>query len=692
MRFKLRLSIFIQILITILMFPLIARAQIPIDCGQTLSTSISGAGERDTYTFTASANDGITIRARKTSGNFTPYLELYGPNGNLITSAANKINRILKGTGTYTVVVRDQNNTNTGDYVLFWQRVNNPCGAMATTCGQVVTGSIGTAVDPPPWRVFTFTAAANDAVSIRSVRTSGGSFTPLVELYNPTGSFVTGKYNNSLDRVLTTAGTYTILISDYNNSYAGDFLLVWQRVNNSCIASPVSCGQVLSNSIGGLGEMDVYTFTASTNDGVTIRTRKTTGTFSVFMELYGPTGTRITTSSSGKIDRVLTMAGIYKVIVRDSSYVNTGDYLLYWERISNPCNAFPIDCGQGVTGSIGTAVNPPPWRGYSFNVLANDSVTIRVTKTSGTFTPYFELYGPAGNLVGSSASRMDKTLTTVGTYTIILRDQNNLNGGGYVLTWLKVNNPCNGIPIGCGQILEGGMSVEGKIDAYILTAKGGDNIVLTLTKTSGGFDPFLELYTNSGTRIANKYTSSGTKVTITQTLSVEGMYTILVSDYGNNETGSYALSFQKNNNFCAEVNVTVPKGGEKIMVGSHFMIQWSCTSCQGIHSQEIRLSTDGGMSFPNVIATGLSGSARSFAWNVPIDIITNNGRIRVTVADASGMNTSDESDANFEIYQGVSRTYVYDELNRLIQVISEDGRKVTYVYDALGNRITVTNE
>jgi YD repeat-containing protein len=122
------------------------------------------------------------------------------------------------------------------------------------------------------------------------------------------------------------------------------------------------------------------------------------------------------------------------------------------------------------------------------------------------------------------------------------------------------------------------------------------------------------------------------------------------------------------------------------------MIQWSCADCQGIHSQEIRLSTDGGISFPNVIATGLSGSEQSFTWHVPTEIITNNGRIRVTASDASGMNTFDDSDANFEIYQGVSRTYVYDELNRLIQVIYEDGRKVIYTYDALGNRITVTNE
>jgi YD repeat-containing protein len=38
------------------------------------------------------------------------------------------------------------------------------------------------------------------------------------------------------------------------------------------------------------------------------------------------------------------------------------------------------------------------------------------------------------------------------------------------------------------------------------------------------------------------------------------------------------------------------------------------------------------------------------------------------------------------------RIYLYDELNRLIQVIYEDGRTVTYTYDASGNRVNLTND
>jgi YD repeat-containing protein len=213
-----------------------------------------------------------------------------------------------------------------------------------------------------------------------------------------------------------------------------------------------------------------------------------------------------------------------------------------------------------------------------------------------------------------------------------------------------------------------------------------------LTKTSGGLDPFLELYNSSGTRIAYQYTTSGDQVTITQALSAAGSYTVFVSDYHSDETGDYRLKFQKNNNSCPEVTLIIPNGGERIVARSTFTIRWSSTDLQGISSQEIRLSTDGGQTFPTLIASGLQGSMQTFDWEVPADLATNQGRIRVTVTDTSGISTPDDSDADFTVFQGVGRQYVYDELNRLRQVIYEDGRRVTYTYDAAGNRITLTNE
>ena len=35
-------------------------------------------------------------------------------------------------------------------------------------------------------------------------------------------------------------------------------------------------------------------------------------------------------------------------------------------------------------------------------------------------------------------------------------------------------------------------------------------------------------------------------------------------------------------------------------------------------------------------------------------------------------------------------SYAYDELNRLVKVIYDDGSTIEYTYDAVGNRVTVT--
>jgi YD repeat-containing protein len=194
----------------------------------------------------------------------------------------------------------------------------------------------------------------------------------------------------------------------------------------------------------------------------------------------------------------------------------------------------------------------------------------------------------------------------------------------------------------------------------------------------------VELYNGAGALV----TTSGE---INQSLSA-GAYTLLVRDAYDTYGGSYNLKFQNNDNSCPEVVISSPNGGEIIEGGTNFTITWTCTSSNGIVSQEIKLSTDGGTTFPNLIATGLPADVQSFDWIIPTDMVTTKGRIQIRVTDASGMTTPDNSDTNFIIVQTVRRTYEYDERGRLIKITYEDGKTVTYTYDAVGNRLTLTEE
>jgi len=782
MKSKMMLRILFLISGAILLSPFAVLAQTPIDCGQTLAGTISAAAEKDSYTFTASANDGITIRARKTSGTVTPYIELYGPSGALITGAASKIDRTLTQTGTYRIDIRDQNNTNTGDYLLYWERMNNPCNATPISCAQVLTGSIGTSVNPPPWKIYTFTASAGDAVSIRSLKTSGASFISYLELYGPNGSYITYAYNNSLERMLTTAGTYTVLIRDYYNANAGDFFLTYQVMSNPCNATPINCAEVASSSIGGPAEMDVYTFTGSANDKVIIQARGTSGDLNPVVELYNPSGSRIS-------NYTLTASGTYKIIVRDSSYSNTGDYLLYWQRMNNPCNGTSVSCGQVLTDSIGASVDPPPWKLYTCTGSVGDSVSIRSARISaGTFIPYMELYKPDGTYINYAYNNpLNQVLSTAGTYKILIRDYYNTYAGDFFLSYQVMNNPCNATPIDCGQVVSSAIDGVGEMDVYTFTGSANDEMMIQPRSTSGNLNPVVELYNPSGSRITDYtlttsgtykiivrdgsyvntgnylvylqrlnnpcnattincgqivtgsigtsvnpppwkaytftgsagdavsftatktsganfiplmelYKPDGTFITskynapLVTTLTAAGIYKMLVRDYFNAYEGDYTLKFQKNNNYCSEVTVTSPNGNEVVEGGSQFTITWTYSTPRNITSQEIRLSTDGGETFPNVVTTGLPGIAQSFDWTVPTDVSRVKARIRVIVTDDAGLSTPDDSDTNFVIFPAVQRTYVYDELGRLIQIIYEDGSKVNYTYDAAGNRITLTQE
>jgi hypothetical protein len=97
-----------------------------------------------------------------------------------------------------------------------------------------------------------------------------------------------------------------------------------------------------------------------------------------------------------------------------------------------------------------------------------------------------------------------------------------------------------------------------------------------------------------------------------------------------------------------EVLLTSPNGGEVWNVGTTHAITWTATDNAGVTAIDLEYSTDGGVTYPYVIDTGLANSG-SYDWLVP-NTPTLNARVRVTAHDAAAHVASDASDADFEIH------------------------------------------
>ncbi|HNH82807.1 MAG TPA: hypothetical protein PL157_10585 [Acidobacteriota bacterium] len=98
-----------------------------------------------------------------------------------------------------------------------------------------------------------------------------------------------------------------------------------------------------------------------------------------------------------------------------------------------------------------------------------------------------------------------------------------------------------------------------------------------------------------------------------------------------------------------KVVLVSPNGGEVVEAGGSLQIQWEADDDLCLTSQNIDLSTDSGTTFTRTVATGLAGTARTFAFQVPTALDSTTARIRVMARDASGKTGQDVSERDFTI-------------------------------------------
>lgn len=91
------------------------------------------------------------------------------------------------------------------------------------------------------------------------------------------------------------------------------------------------------------------------------------------------------------------------------------------------------------------------------------------------------------------------------------------------------------------------------------------------------------------------------------------------------------------------VKLLAPLGGEKVRAGTPLIVNWESMDDRAVASHEVLLSTDGGQTY-GAVATGLSGTTKSFVYHIPAtQKRVKEARIKVVARDDAGNSGEDTS-------------------------------------------------
>jgi hypothetical protein len=174
-----------------------------------------------------------------------------------------------------------------------------------------------------------------------------GALRPCIELFAPGGGSTrqcTNAFANRIDATLTQTGTYTVLATDWFGTSTGDYTVALERVAPPSGAVPIQYGQTPLGDISLGGDLDLFAFSGTAGDLVSITASWRNGALRPCLELVSPTAGRITTCSNAFTNQIqtrLAQTGTHSVLIRDWFSTSSGGYSVGVQCLSGNCGMSP---------------------------------------------------------------------------------------------------------------------------------------------------------------------------------------------------------------------------------------------------------------------------------------------------------------------------------------------------------------
>ena len=209
----------------------------------------------------------------------------------------------------------------------------------------------------------------------------------------------------------------------------------------------------------------------------------------------------------------------------------------------------PIACGQTVTGKTMTGSQMDQ---YSYAASAGQLLIVALNSGDDCCGNRFiqaDIYDPNGQLWksitpgGPPSISVSPTLT--GTYSILVHSPAYNDLGSYSLSVQRVTaGGCGGMSLACGQTVSGRTTDPTQMKPYALVASAGELLIVALNSGDdccGNRFIQADIYDPNG-QLWRSVNNVNNQVSTNVTVSLAGMYTVLVHSPAYNDTGSYSLT------------------------------------------------------------------------------------------------------------------------------------------------------
>ena len=131
-----------------------------------------------------------------------------------------------------------------------------------------------------------------------------------------------------------------------------------------------------------------------------------------------------------------------------------------------------------------------------------------------------------------------------GTYLILIGDFSIDDTGGYTFYLQRLNNPSDATAVNFNDVVTGSIDAKVAHDAYLFEGQAGDVVRFDIARTSGAYNPDLDVYRPDGSLLCADHTP-GSVLSEECRLDVSGTYLILIGDFSIDDTGGYSFSLKK---------------------------------------------------------------------------------------------------------------------------------------------------